>query len=84
MMDANARMGRRRDGCSDTKVLGVCGRDILNGNGEQLLDLAWNNKLSVTNTFFTTRKSGALHTFQQANSWREQRRLEYMVVQQRT
>ncbi|CAB1113440.1 unnamed protein product [Ectocarpus sp. CCAP 1310/34] len=40
LMDANARTGRRRDGCCDAKIMGAYGRDIMNNNGERLLGLA--------------------------------------------
>ena len=37
LMDENARTGKRQSGCADSKVLGECGRDELNDNGETTL-----------------------------------------------
>ena len=82
MVDANARTGRRGDGCSDKKVLGAYGRDTLNDNGERLLSLAADNKLAVLNTFFSTPKRGISHTFQSANRGKGQYRLDYILIRQ--
>ena len=43
MMDANARTGRRGEGCVDGKVLGAHGRDTLNDNGRRLLAISAEN-----------------------------------------
>ena len=58
LVDANARTGKRMDGCGDGRVLGAYGRDELNNNGKRLLTFAEDNKLALTNTFFSTRKGG--------------------------
>ena len=69
LMDANARTGlkiegqRTEDDGDDDGVLGAYGRDELNNNGKRLLNFATDNKLAVTNTFFSTRKGGISHTY---------------------
>ncbi|CAB1104344.1 unnamed protein product [Ectocarpus sp. CCAP 1310/34] len=70
LMDANARTGRRREGCCDAKIMGAYGRDIMNNNGERLLGLASDNQLSLTNTYFRTPKGGVHYTFQSSNKGR--------------
>ena len=65
LMDANARTGEKIEGerTEDDGVLGAYGRDELNDNGKRLLNFATDNKLAVTNTFFSTRKGGISHTY---------------------
>ena len=65
LMDANARTGEKveEERTEDDGVLGAHGRDELNNNGKRLLNFATDNKLAVTNTFFSTRKGGILHTY---------------------
>ena len=65
LMDANARTGEKIEGdrTEDDGVLGAYGRDELNNNGKRLLNFAADNKLAVTNTFFSTRKGGISHTY---------------------
>ena len=65
LMDANARTGEKieGEGTEDDGVLGAYGRDELNKNGKRLLNFATDNKLAVTNTFFSTRKGGISHTY---------------------
>ena len=65
LMDANARTDEKIEGerTEDDGVLGAYGRDELNNNGKRLLNFATDNKLAVTNTFFSTRKDGILHTY---------------------
>ena len=66
LMDANARTGEKieGEGTEDDGVLGPAyGRDELNNNGKRLLNFATDNKLAVTNTFFSTRKGGISHTY---------------------
>ena len=65
MMDANARTGKKMEGCGDdeSRVLGAYGRDIRNDNGRQILPFATNCKLALTNTFFKSRKGGISHTW---------------------
>ena len=46
------------EGCDDGRVFGAYGRDELNNNGKRLLSLASDNKLALTNTFFSARKGG--------------------------
>ena len=64
LMDANARTGEKIEGerMEDGEVLGAYGCDELNDNGKRLLNFATDNKLAVTNTFFSTRKGGISHT----------------------
>ena len=65
LMDANARTGEKIEGerMEDDGVLGAYGHDELNNNGKRLLNFATDNKLAVTNTFFSTRKGGISHTY---------------------
>ena len=65
LMDANARTGEKIEGekTEDDGVLGAYGRDELNNNGKRLLNFATDNKLAVTNTFFSTRKGSISHTY---------------------
>ena len=65
LMDVNARTGKKIEGerTEDDGVRGAYGRDELNGNGKRLLNFATDNKLAVTNTFFSTRKGGISHTY---------------------
>ena len=65
LMDANARTGEKieGEGTEDDGVLGAYGRDELNNNGKRLLNFATDNKLAVTNTFFSTRNGGISHTY---------------------
>ena len=64
LMDANASTGEKIEGerTDDDGVLGAYGRDEYNNNGKCLLNFAKDNKLAVTNTFFSTRKGGISHT----------------------
>ncbi|CAB1117725.1 unnamed protein product [Ectocarpus sp. CCAP 1310/34] len=82
LMDANARTGRRRDGCCDAKIMGAYGRDIMNNNGERLLGLASDNQLSLTNTYFRTPKGGVQHTFQSSTKGKEKYRLDFILMRQ--
>ena len=61
LMDANARTGEKIGGerTEDDGVLGAYGRDELNDNGKRLLKFATDNKLTVTNTLFNTRKAAS-------------------------
>ena len=60
LTDANARRDKREEGGGETnsKVLGVYGRDVLNENGKLLLRFAEDNKLALLNTFFCTPQNG--------------------------
>ena len=60
LVGANARTGKRMDGCGEGRVLGAYGRDELNNNGKRLLTFAKDNKLALTNTFFITRKGTSI------------------------
>ena len=53
LIDANARTGKRMEGCDDGRVLGAYGRDDLNNNGKRLLSLALDNKLALTKLYHT-------------------------------
>ena len=65
LMDANARTGEKIEGgrTEDGGVFGVYGRDELDDNAKRLLNFATDNKLDVTNTFFSTHKGGISHTY---------------------
>ncbi|CAB1103351.1 unnamed protein product [Ectocarpus sp. CCAP 1310/34] len=82
LMDANARTGRRRDGCCDAKIMGAYGRDIMNNNWERLLGLAADNQLSLTNTCFRATKGGVQHTFQSSNKGKEKYRPDFILMRQ--
>ncbi|CAB1116131.1 unnamed protein product [Ectocarpus sp. CCAP 1310/34] len=82
LMDANARTGRRRDGCCDAKIMGAYGREIMNNNGERLLGLASDNQLALTNTYFRTPKGGGQHTFQSSNKGKDKYRLDFILMSQ--
>ena len=78
LTDANAWTGKIGEGGgeADSKVLGACGRDMLNENGKLLLGFAEDNKLALLNTFFCTPKSGVSYTFRSANRSKGQARLD--------
>ena len=60
LTDASARTGKKCEegGETDTKVLGVYGRDMLNENGKLLLGFAEDNKLALLSIYFFTPKVG--------------------------
>ena len=69
MMDANARAGRRGEGCVDGKMLGAYGRNTLNDNGRRLLlTFSAENQLALVNTYFSAPKRGIPYTFQSPNT----------------
>ena len=70
------------EGCDDGRVLGAYGRDELNNNGKRLLSLASDNKLALTNTFFSARKGGTSHTFNGINSRNDRKRIDYILTRQ--
>ena len=81
-IDANARTGRRkkgRVGSKDSKIIAAYGRDTLNDNEELLLSFANNHDLALVNTFFSTSKGGASHTF----NGRGKRRIDHILMKQR-
>ena len=84
LTDANLKTGKRGEDAEepDSKVLGAYGRDILNENGNLLLDFAEDNKLAPLNTFFCTDKSGVSYTFQSANRSIGQARLDIILTKQ--
>ena len=63
LTDANARTGKRSDGGgeADSKVLGGCGRDALNENGQLPLGFAENNKRSSEHFFLHSQTWRVLH-----------------------
>ena len=67
------------DGCGDGRVLGGYGRDELNSSGKGLLTFAKDNKLALTNTFFSTRKGGVSHTFNGVSSRNCQKRIDNIL-----
>ena len=82
LINANARTGKRMKGCDDGRVLGAYGRDEL--NGKRLLTVASDNKLALTNTFFSTRKGGVSHTFNGISSRNDQKRIDYILTHSST
>ena len=72
------------EGCDDGRVLGAYGRDELNNNGKRLLPLASDNKLTLTNTFFSARRGGLSHTgtFDGINSRNDRKRIDYILTRQ--
>ena len=85
-MDANARTGLKIEGerTEDDGVLGAYGHDELNNNGKRLLNFATDNKLAVTNTFFSTRKGGISHTYNGVIGDRagDFKRIDYILTRQ--
>ena len=81
-MDANARIGMRRIGWTDSKVLGAYGRDELNGNRERQLILATDNKLALLNMCYATPACGISYTFRSPNRGKAQCRLDYILTRQ--
>ena len=86
LMDANARTGEKMEGerAEDDGVLGAYGRDDLNNNGKHLLNFATDNKLAVTNTFFSTRKGDISHTYSGVigDSAGDFKRIDYILTRQ--
>ena len=86
LMDANARTGLKIEGerTEDDGVLGAYGRDELNNNGKRLLNFATDNKLAVTNTFFSTRKGDISHTYNGVIGDRagDFKRIDYILTRQ--
>ena len=82
LIDANARTGKRIEGCDHGSVLGAYGRDELNNNSTRPLSLASDNKLALTNTFFTARNGGFSHTFNGINSGNDRKRVDYILTRQ--
>ena len=86
LMDANARIGEKIEGerTEDDGVLGAYARDELNNNSKRLLKFATDNKLAVTNTFFSTRKSGISHTYNGVIEDRagDFKRIDYIIIRQ--
>ena len=82
LMGTNARSGRRAEGgerSKDNKIIGACGRDTLNDNGELPLSFANNHDLALVNTFCSTPKKGVSHTF----NGRSKKRIDYILTRQR-
>ena len=82
LMNANAGTGTRIEGCDDGRVLGAYGRDESNNNGKRLSLLASDNKLALTNTFFSVRKGGLSHTFNGINSRDDRKRIDYILTRE--
>ena len=70
------------EGCDDGRVLGAYERDALNNNGKRLLSLASENKLALTNKFFSARKGGLSHTSNGINSRNDRKRIDYILTRQ--
>ena len=69
------------DGCSYGKMHGAFGRDERNNHGKRLLKFVKDNKLALTNTFFSTRKGGVSHTFNRV-SRNDKNRIDYILTRQ--
>ena len=85
MIDANARTGQRmEESLQEEGVLGAYGRDELNDNGHLLLTFAADNRLAITNTFFSTRKGGISHTYNgvAGNRASDFKRIDYILTRQ--
>ena len=86
LMDANARTSEiiEEERTEDDGVLGAYGRDELNDNCKRLLNFATDYKLAVTNTFFSTRKSGISHTYNGVIGDRagDFKRIDYILTRQ--
>ena len=86
LMDANARTGEKIHGerTEDDGVLGAYGRDELNNNGKRLVNFATDNKLAVTNTFFSMGKGGISHTYTGVIGDRagDFKRIDYILTRQ--
>ena len=86
LMDANARTDEKiqGEGTEDDGELGAYGRDELNNNGKRLLNFATDNKLAVTNTFFSTREGGISHTYNGVTGGRagDFKRIDYILTRQ--
>ena len=82
MIDANARTGRRGEGCIDDKVLGAYGRDTLNDNRQRLLAFSEENQLALFNTFFSAPKRGISYTFQSPNAGKDRYRQDDILTRQ--
>ena len=86
LMGANAHTGVKieGEGTEDGGVLGAYVRDELNSNGKRLLNFATDNKLTVTNTFFSTRKGGISHTHNGVIGDRagDFKRIDYILTRQ--
>ena len=80
LIDANARIEKRMEVCDDGRVLGAYERDELNNNGKRLPSLASDNKLDLTNTFFSGRKGGTSHTFNGINIRNDRKRIDYILT----
>ena len=79
-IDANALTGKRMVGCNDGRVLGAYGSDELNNIGKRLLSLGSDNKLDLTNTFFSAHKGGVFPTFNGINSRNVRKRIAYILI----
>ena len=66
----------------DSRMLGAYKRDELNNNGKRLLSLASDNKLALTNTFFSARRSGLSHTFNSIHSRNDRKQIDYILTPQ--
>ena len=80
LIDANARTGKRMEGCDDGRVLGAYVRDELDNNGKRPPSLASDNTLALTNTFFSARKGGLSHTFNGINRRNDRKRIYYILT----
>ena len=80
LMDVNACTGMIGVGWTDSKVLGACGRDELEDNGERILIHATDNKLALLNKYYATPARGISYTFQSPNRGKAQYRLDYILT----
>ena len=82
LIDATARTRKRMEVFDDSRMLGAYKRDELNNNGKRLLSLASDNKLALTNTFFSVRNGRISHTFNGINNRNDRKRIDYILTRQ--
>ena len=85
LIDGNARLGKRLPDCDQAMkdIVGNFGRDILNDNGQRLLQLCSDTELAINNTFFL---KGFTHTFEgpsRKNAAKSHWCIDYVLTRQR-
>ncbi|XP_044745075.1 craniofacial development protein 2-like [Coccinella septempunctata] len=76
--DLNARVGRQRN----SKVVGIHGEEVLNNNGERLINICEEYELKIMNTFFAHKN---IHKY----TWYQHTRglksiIDYLIIKQRS
>ena len=82
LIDASARTGKGMECCDDGTVLGAYGRGDLNNSGKRLLSMASENKLTLTNKFFSARKGEISHRFNGVSRRNDRKRIDYILTRQ--